>query len=255
MMLADLADPAAEAFFRATRLFESPTKPVPVLADLQTAYAVQNKIFRSNTSPTIWKLGGVNHVTRAAFNVESTYAGPVANNQIFPFHETMLPSCFGMQCQAELELLVRLNDNFQNTSATSFDVAPALECPATVLNFPEDGVLALIADCCAAGTVVHGPWRNCFLDDLCALEGAATLSDDTRVLAQGTYSELIDGLAGCVAGFLALAREYNLPVRAGDMVSTGGLSPCVGLPHQTRLSVAFPGFDTINFEISRASDA
>ena len=250
------AETEAEIFFRNARGFARPDGCVPALASQAAAYEVQRKVFQPGKNPTVWKLGGVNKATRSAFNFNATYAGPISGDAIFPLCAKMQPADFGRQCQAELELLVRLDELHVSDVSdralvdAKFNVAPALECPATVLNFPQDGVLALIADCCAAGTLVHGPWQQYNLTDLGKLQGAVSLSTDATVLTEGSYAQLIDGLAGCVASFLTLAQTFDCPVRAGDLVSTGGLTPCVKLPLNTGLRAIFPGFDDLNFEIA-----
>lgn len=242
-------------FFAQTRRFIRPTGERPSIHDLADAYAVQNEVFKRDDQTVAWKLGGVNVVTRQAFQVDGTYAGPLAADSIMPARPIMHPDNFGIQCQGELEILVRLGDvqAFYRGELLVDDlitaIAPAIECPASVLAFPEDGIFALIADCCAAGSVVHGEWMPWHAFENTQPNDAVSLSSDSGILAEGAYNNLIDGVAGVVQSFFDLASQYSLPVKAGDLISTGGITPCVALPHGQLITASFTGLGIFSFMV------
>ena len=242
-------------FFSQTRRFIRPAGELNSLLYFTDAYAVQNVIFMHDGQVVAWKLGGVNNTTRQAFNVEGTYAGPVAADNIMPARPTMHPNNFGKQCQGELEILVKLGDipAFFSGELSVDDIisefAPAIECPASVLAFPKDGVFALIADCCAAGSIVHGEWMPWKAFEGTQPNDTVSLFSDNEILAKGVYSNLIDGVAGVVQSFCDLARQYSLPVKPGDLISTGGITPCVALPHGQMLTALFTGLGDFSFMV------
>jgi 2-keto-4-pentenoate hydratase len=244
---------AKHQFFAQTRRFIRPAGERPGIHDFADAYAVQKKVFKRYDQVVAWKLGGVNVATRQAFQVDGTYAGPLAADGIMPAQPIMHPNNFGIQCQGELEILVRLGDvQTFNCGELSVDdvitaIAPAIECPASVLAFPEDGVFALIADCCAAGSVVHGEWMPWQAFENTQPNDAVSLFSDSGILAEGVYNNLIDGVAGIVQSFFDLARQYSLPVKAGDLIATGGITPCVALPHGQLITASFTGLGDFSF--------
>jgi len=251
---------AKHQFFAQTRRFIRPAGEQPSMRDFADAYAVQNEVFKRDDQAVAWKLGGVNAATREAFQVDGTYAGPVAADRIMPARPIMHPNDFGIQCQGELEILVRLGDvaAFYRGELSVDDVitgiAPAMECPASVLALPEDGVFALIADCCAAGSVVHGEWVPWQAFESTQPNEAVSLFSDNGMLAEGVYANLIDGVAGIVEGFCDLARQYCLPVKAGDLVATGGITPCVALPHGRLITASFTGLGVFSFMVKENTD-
>lgn len=228
---------------------------MPGIASFSEAYAIQNEVFRRDDQAVAWKLGGVNAATRKAFQVDGTYAGPVAADRIMSARPAMAATDFGIQSRGELEILVRLGDihGFYDGRISVDDViaaiAPCMECPASVLNFPEDGVCALIADCCAAGTIIHGEWMPWQAYEAVCSKDAVILSSDNGILAEGNYGALIDGVAGIVQSFCDLARRYSLPVKTGDLIATGGITPCVPLPHGQMMTASFTGLGDFSFMV------
>lgn len=251
---------AKHQFFAKTRRFIRPDGERPSIRDFADAYAVQNEVFKRDDKAVAWKLGGVNAATRQAFQVDGTYAGPVAADSIMPARPIMHPNDFGIQCQGELEILVRLGDvaAFYRGELSVDDViaaiAPAMECPASVLAFPEDGVFALIADCCAAGSIVQGEWMPWQAFESTQPNDAVRLLSDSGILAEGVYANLIDGIAGIVQSFCDLARQYSLPVNAGDLIATGGITPCVALPHGQMITASFTGLGHFSFMMQENTD-
>lgn len=247
-------------FFLQTRKFQRPSVSVPAFSSFAEAYAIQCSVFQRDDRAIAWKLGGVNHWTRKAFQVERIYAGPVSHEAIIPVEPIMAPQDCGIQCHGELEILVRLGDinAFTDGNITIDEVisaiAPALECPASVLKFPDDGIYTLIADCCGAGTIIHGewlPWRA--YEDIHPSDNVI-LSSDSEVLAKGIYENLIDGVANIVKSFCALAHEHDLPVKPGDLIATGGITPCVPLPHDQILTVSLSGLGDFSFMLRNDND-
>ena len=233
---------------------------MPSIASFNEAYAIQGEVFCRDDQAVAWKLGGVNAATRQAFRVDGTYAGPVAADSIMFARPIMHPNDFSIQCQGELEILVRLGDveAFYRGELLVDDViasiAPAMECPASVLTFPEDGVFALIADCCAAGSIVHGEWMPWQAFESTQPNDEVRLLTDRGIIAEGVYANLIDGVAGIVQSFCDLARHYSLPVKAGDLIATGGITPCVALPHGQMITASFAGLGDFSFMVQENTD-
>lgn len=242
-------------FFRRTRKFIHPNVPAPEISSFEEAYNIQKLLFTRDDRNIAWKLGGVNIQTREAFNVVDTYGGPISADRIMQACNQMKPMDFGIQCQGELELLVKLGDvdrflqNQITIDALINSIAPAIECPASVLSFPKDGIFALIADCCAAGTLIHGDWLQWNAYDKVIHSDQVTLYNEQTVLAKGVYGNLIGGIANIVESFIRLAKKHQLPIKSGDMICTGGITPCVKLPKHGKLKVSFSKLGQFSFTI------
>lgn len=233
----------------------SPQEAMPSLADLNDAYQIQKNLLKRGANEICWKLGGVNIATRQAFATESLYAGPLEHDAIISADKVVTIDAFGPNCQGELEVLVMLGDvDAYWNSEISIDqlmlkVAPAIECPATMLDFPKNGLLALIADCCAAGTVIHGDWKSWKEFDSALSHLPIELIADDSLLATGYYTNLIGGIKQTIKDFMQLAKTQGLDVRSYDLVSTGGLTPCVQLPQASHYQVNFPGLNNFSIDI------
>ena len=243
------------AFFQRARHMLTPRGTMPSLADFNDAYQVQKTLLKRGAHEICWKLGGVNIATREAFATDSVYAGPLAHDAIISAHKAVTIDAFGPNCQGELEVLVMLGDvdAYWNGDRTLdqliVKVAPAIECPATMLDFPKNGLLALIADCCAAGTVIHGDWKSWKEFDSALSHAPVELIADGTVLATGYSTNLIGGIKQTIKDFMQLAKTQGLDVRSYDLVSTGGLTPCVNLPQAAHYQVNFPGLNNFSIDM------
>jgi 2-keto-4-pentenoate hydratase len=107
--------------------------------------------------------------------------------------------------------------------------------PASPLaNLAELGVVALVADRCAAGCLVLGPTTS---GSLPTSESRFRQEIDGVIVGEGSLSCLSAPPEVLFAEFIALAREHGAPVSAGDWVATGGITPCAPYRSGQRVTV------------------
>lgn len=208
-------------------------------------------------APAAWKLGGSNTATRAIFNVNRPYFGPLRASEVFESGAVLNRLNYPAPMMAEPEIAVAFNRDFAPTkmprsleditNALAW-VAPAIELPATVLaNPPTAGVNWLVADRCAAGALTIGP--KLAPSGLSQLEQAdITLTVDGAPL-QTKQNDLIGGVLGSVQEMLTAFGDYNLHLPKDVIVATGGLTPAISVQDIQILEVRF-GENIVNASFS-----
>lgn len=182
---------------------------------------------------TAWKLGGTNAATRAVFNVEGPYFGPLRADEVFESSATLNQADYPAPLLAEPEIAVAFERDFpamaerrrlEDIANTIAWVAPSIELPASVLNHPPSaGVHWLVADRCAAGALVVGPKMPA--GDLDTLEQAdiSIMMDGHHIRAE--QNTLIGGVLGTLQDMLAVFGDHNIALPKGVIIATGGLAP------------------------------
>lgn len=189
-----------------------------------------------------WKLGGTNHASRAAFGVDKLYYGAIAS------HETVtgspvaagavpagLPGFAMFELKGEVEIALRVD-----ATGTGFDAwCVALEMPSSALSdLLGLGVVALVADRCAAGALVLGP---VFTGPLPAADARFVQRINGEIRADSGFDALVDTPPALLADFLTMARDHGAPVRPGHWVATGGITPCLGYAAGDRVAIVLDG--------------
>ena len=204
------------------------------------------KQYLSCHKPTIsaWKLGGTNNYTQKLFNVEEAYFGPLFANEIFFIENGKgnLPKLSLLKGEAELAL--RLSDfGAENLNSESQDAnlifdawSVAIEFPYSVFSdLPEAGVAALIADRCAAGALVLGPIQK----GLPSKEFTIAIEVNGQQRSAGSQDDMLLHPTDAALAFRNLAFEYGFDLRAGQWISTGGLTSCLRLTKDDILTLEY----------------
>lgn len=179
-----------------------------------------------------WKLGGTNAGSRAAFGVTRSYYGAVLDDEVAAPGAPLPPL---NELKGEVEVALRLGPGAQGWDAWCV----ALEMPSAGLaDVGGLGVVALVADRCAAGALVLGPaWTGPLPGPGVRLGQAVS---DGRT-AEGLVGDLLAPPDGCLAEFLALARSHGVALRAGQWVATGGVTACIPYALGDRVAVTLDG--------------
>ena len=190
-----------------------------------------------------WKLGGTNAGTRAAFGVTEPYYGAVARDEMM-FGGGLAPARPLTELKGEVEIALRIAPGLAGHDAWCV----ALEMPASgVANLPGAGVVALVADRCAAGALVLGPVQTGPVPGPGArlrqsVEGGAS--------SEGVVADLTAPPEALLGGLLALARSHGAPVAAGHWVATGGITACLPYRPGDRVAVTLDGAPALHVQIA-----
>ncbi len=192
-----------------------------------------------------WKLGGSNHASRAAFRVDRPYYGAVAQDEIL-VQPDVAPGRPLAELKGEVEVALRLD-----ASCTGYDAwCMALEMPASALmDLVGLGVVALVADRCAAGALVLGPLQTG------PVPGAeARFGQRINGTPRGDhgYETLVGDPPAILTEFLAMARGHGAPLAPGQWVATGGIGPCLGYAPGDRVEVMLDGQVLIDITVGTA---
>jgi 2-keto-4-pentenoate hydratase len=196
-----------------------------------------------------WKLGATNAKTRKVFGTDEVYFGGLAASEVWHADVPTAPPCLPV-FKGEAEIALRLAEDIPNDPERSLDEllparpfdawAPSLEAPySCVGNLPGAGLAALLMDRCAAGALFLGSPRRDVDDD--------AMNDRIEILAAGTTvaaadtSALAMSPAEAALAFVAIARNAGFALRKGQWIATGGLTPCVPLPHGEPVELRFAG--------------
>lgn len=211
-----------------------------------------------------WKLGGTTRTTRAAFRVDKAYFGCLHESEVV-YEPTSVSVAHLCELKGEVEIALRLSAAMADRTVADLRVLKtagpatgdplvdawcvALEMPASaIVNLPEAGVAALIADRCAAGCLALGRPRA-LDEDGWSGRASVVLEQDGVVLARGDIGSLVASPHECVADFCAEALAHGFRPRPGQWIATGGLTPCVGLQPGRRVAVRHDGHIALDFEL------
>lgn len=193
-----------------------------------------------------WKMGGSNHASRAAFGVEVPYYGALAKGEILA-QPQVAPGRPLPERKGEVEIALRID-----AAGTGYDAwCVALEMPASAIAGLVDlGVVALVADRCAAGVLVLGPPQAGPLPGPEARFGQRV---NGALRAEAGYEALTDHPAALLAQFLQMARGHGAPVAPGHWVATGGITPCLAYGLGDRVEVTLDGRVVIDIRVAETA--
>lgn len=194
-----------------------------------------------------WKLGGTNHGSRQAFNVDRLYYGAIDHDEILAA-PAIAPGFALPELKGEVEVALRLD-----AAMTGYDAwCVALEMPASnIQNLLELGVIALVSDRCAAGALLLGPVRAGRLPDLSGARFAQRINGET--LGEAGLDALVGEPEALLAEFLALARAHGASLRPGQWVATGGITPCLPYAAGDRVEILMDGAVELDVAIQAGS--
>lgn len=200
-------------------------RPVDLPADLASAYAELARLTAAEPARWgAWKLGGTNPGSRAAFRVDRLYYGAIAQDEILhaPSQGRLaVPGLALAELKGEAEIALRISADGRGWDAWCV----ALEMPASpIVGLVDLGVVALVADRCAAGSLVLGPLQE---GPLPGPQARLRQDIDGTPTGEGTVALLTAPLADLLIEFLEMAREHGAPVAPGQWVATGGITPCL----------------------------
>jgi 2-keto-4-pentenoate hydratase len=192
-----------------------------------------------------WKLGGTNHASRAAFQVDRLYYGAIDRADIID-RPALAPGFALSELKGEVEIALRVDAGGQGFDAWCI----ALEMPSSPLEGLMDlGVVALVADRCAAGCLLLGPVQDGPLPGPAA---RFVQRINGVVQADSDQGSLVGTPAAILADFLAMAAGHGAPVRPGHWVATGGITPCLPYREGDRVEVLMDGQIVLDLAISCA---
>lgn len=242
---------------RARRVFAPTELPV----DTTAAYAVADQTAAlAGRRIAAWKLGATTAGTRTTFSTDTIYFGALHADEVWMAGESgahMPPPVF----RAEAEIAVRLamdiatheaaHSAAHKPTAELFDAwAPALEAPySCIVNIPEAGLVALLADRCAAGCLFLGTPRG----DV----RASAIDSEIAILIGGTVAAsatapkaLLMSPIEAARGFIAEAGRQGVALARGQWISTGGITPCIDLPVDgTAIGLTFGGDEVFTLDL------
>lgn len=199
--------------------------PADLPADLDGTYTGLARL--TAAEPTrwgAWKLGGTNAGSRAAFRVDRLYYGAIAQNEILHTSTVCPLAAPGVplaELKGEVEIALRISADGRGWDAWCV----ALEMPASpIMGLVDLGVVALVADRCAAGALVLGPAQE---GPLPGPQARLRQDIDGTPAGEGTVALLTAPPTDLLAEFLEMARAHGAPVAPGQWVATGGITPCL----------------------------
>lgn len=213
---------------------------LPNIDTLASALRI-SEVCMSGEAPSAWKLGGTTAATRATFNVQVPYFGPLKASEIHDENAILCKNNF-IAPVVEPEILICLSKDLSPDSMihSTEDLLAALEwvglgleVPDTCLgNAAEAGVNWLVADRCAAGALVVG--QHMSVERLSELEShSIELIFDDVVVSSAPAGNIIGGVLSAGIAAITEFASYGITLRKNQIIATGGLCPAVGLPDYT----------------------
>ncbi|MBH0028543.1 hypothetical protein I6F53_16340 [Pseudoalteromonas sp. SWN29] len=126
---------------------------------------------------------------------------------------------------------------------------PSVELPYSKHDLSSIILPDLIRDNCAAGALIIGKeigWNDSLISDF---SGCIELLDNKIPVIEGLYNNLLKSPFNLLTDFLELAKKHNLPLREGQLVATGGISPCVEINAKKKYQVNFNHLGTFSFTL------
>jgi 2-keto-4-pentenoate hydratase len=226
--------------------------PTDLPADLAAAYSLIREVTAKDPGfGAAWKLGGTTEATQKVFNVDKLYFGILHQSEL-AIRPRVAPGFPTFELKGEAEIALRLApaaDIMLNDGPDAVRKAPtdllfdgwclALELPSSpITNLVDRGVVALIADRCAAGFLALGDVRD--MQDKSGWPNTEIRIDQNgQPLACGSAAKLLSPPHECTHAFLAEALEQGYRPRAGQWVTTGGATPCVPFDAGARIEVYY----------------
>jgi 2-keto-4-pentenoate hydratase len=250
-----------QEYYYDARITGTGKENLPRPDSLQHAYQIQTGNCARLGTIGGWKLGGTNLSTRIAFSTVELYCGPIFTDSIFNVADKIVLPENVCSPVGELEVCFRLNEGvqghrFQDCSpqqALNFVTSMHLgiEMPWTAFSFPDEGLKALIADCCASGPLILS---NAIGIPEVFTDNPVVLGIRSGELSRGSTADIIGGPLEALSNFFELSTRLNLDISAGQFIATGGCCPCVPLPFGETISANFGSLGEFEFILDIAGE-
>ncbi len=214
-----------------------PVRDLLPAGDIGAAYAVQTALINariSNGAQVVGrKIGLTNPKVQAQLGVDQPDFGMLLDDmacpQDIPVDHTRL-----LQPRIEAEIAFVLNGDLGQPGGISVDAVraavdyavPALEIVDSRIAGWDIGIVDTVADNASSGLFVLGDTRTP-LHRFDPVTVTMTMTRAGNVVSAGTGAECLGDPLAAVAWLAATAREYGMPLRAGDVVLSGALGPMV----------------------------
>jgi len=228
--------------------------------DLNDAYGIQHVNYHRLGKIGGWKLGGCSQASRAFFNVDHVYYGPIFEREIYQNEITVSMRDNTAETVGELEVAFRLSDSISDyldntiniTSISKYirSVAPVIEMPWLSFPINSDSLPMVIADQCVSGGLVVGDElvvEHDLLNSMNNLE-AELLCADSAILT-GNTNDLIGGPLSIFCEFIQVAQSHKLNLQPNQIVSLGAFSVCGKIPRNHELKANFGSLGSFSFLI------
>ena len=237
--------------------------PEEIPANISTAYAIASKMLTILSRPiAAWKLGATTAGTRKAFSTEKIYFGALTYDEIWVADQADAfrpPPIFSGEAEIAFRLATDIETGVGTTILASdkpediFDAwAPAIEAPySCVGNLPGIGLNALLMDRCAAGALYLGAPRSDICDPQIEAELEILIDDEPAARGIAGKSLLMSPIEAALE-FINISAEWDVSLVRGQWISTGGITPCIEIPRDSRrLSLRLGGEEvfTVKFEL------
>jgi 2-keto-4-pentenoate hydratase len=235
-----LASLSAEAAEIATRFVNARRRadgfdefPGVLPASLQEAYSIQDQAIGEWGLDVIgWKIGRVPEPFATRFGTDRL-AGPIFVQTVAGDEPTAMPVFANGFAAGEAEFLIRIGKapprgqthfSLQEVSGLVDRVHVGIEVASSPLKtINELGPAAVVSDFGNNNGIVVGPeipnWRQSGFEDW-----SVTTLIDGKVVGQGSASSFPDGALGSVRFLFELMAKRQIPLRAGQWVSTGAIT-------------------------------
>lgn len=193
--------------------------------------------FRSN-SFSAWKLGGATLANRKYFNIDHIFWGELTHKQVKEFNQKCDFQLKSLKAEGEISLKINVNlstDFFKfidhisdNDLFESF--CYCIEMPDCGIDDLNHNIYALLSDRCASGALILGDWININLFNNNNIYTFKILDKDSQqILAFGNSDILLSSPISLARTFIKNSIKKGFIVKPGDIISTGGITPCINL--------------------------
>ena len=191
--------------------------------DTSEAYAIS---FAQVRDIAAWKIGGANPWSQSIFNNSEIFFGPLRPNEVFL--EDTVVSVQNLQTPlAEPEIMLELAETHVEGVMEFSRMAIGFEIPASVMPERLKPMLSgQIVDRAGAGALWIAGIRPFERSALQQVFSSYTWFNEDEIII-GSSANLPGGPLGVAEEFLRLATHFGAPLRSGQWLATGGLSPAV----------------------------
>lgn len=192
--------------------------------DMRSAYAIG---VGQVAHVAAWKIGGANPWSRAVFQNEHVFFGPLHPHEVFVDTDS-LPISSLVSPLAEPEVMLEIADCYAHRVEDRFRrIGIGFEVPGSVLpDTLKSQLRGQVVDRAGAGAL----WVQTLNDvTVRGLDQELTISmqQNEQPPVSGTSANVTGGPLGAAMEFMGLAREYGIALEAGQWVATGGMCPAV----------------------------
>lgn len=224
------------------------------IESLAEAYNIQHQVMQS-IDVGAWKLGGSTSHTQNIFNTKNVYYGPIESSSIFSSDGHIKLPIKIEKPVGEVEVCFVLSamvHSLEQSQIEQGNVLQYVECarigmelPWSNFNLPEAGLNTLVGDCCASGALILGS----LVDTVDVSTGQIIVASERNILTEGNVSNILGGPLHALKEFLLLAVQHKLLLKPGQVIATGGATPCIPLPIGKQITVTLEDEQVLTFKL------